>query len=43
MKKRMKKVVSMLLAGIMVLGMTACGSKNDSARGQIDTSTSFII
>ena len=44
MKKRMKKVVSMLLAGIMVLGMTACGSKNDSARGQIDTSvTEFHI
>ena len=44
MKERMKKVVSMLLAGTMVLGMTACGSKNDSAKGQIDTSvTEFHI
>lgn len=44
MKKGMKKVVSMLLAGTMVLGMTACGSKNDSAKGKIDTSvTEFHI
>lgn len=38
MKRRMEKIVSMLLVGVMVLGMTACGSKNDSKEGQIDTS-----
>lgn len=44
MKERMKKIVSMLLAGSMVLGMTACGSKDSSTQGQIDTSvTKFHI
>lgn len=32
MKKRMKKVVSLLLAGAMVAGLTACGGGGDEAK-----------
>jgi len=38
----MKKIIALMLAVLMVLGMAACGSKETASSGAVQTGCSYL-